>query len=247
MIDSREIEELHPCLQRGVEELRRRLKEKMWTMGVSSTYRDNTYQNYLYSLGRDLPGQIVTNAKGGESIHNYRLAFDIFNNVSSQLYPVRFLGLAGEIWEEMGGEWGGSWSHFPDKPHFQFTGGRSLSYLQTGVTLDKKMRMSWEEREEIDTLNDAFTEFNQWAVKFDYEYWKSACKYVNYLEDLFITIANQLNRFGNWDTTNNVTTLAEAFEKFEDKGIAFDYEYWRKACQYVRFLEPLFIKIANQL
>ncbi|MFK5283429.1 M15 family metallopeptidase, partial [Lacticaseibacillus paracasei] len=41
------------------------------------TLRTIEEQNYLYSQGRIRSGSIVTNAKGGQSIHNYGLAFDI--------------------------------------------------------------------------------------------------------------------------------------------------------------------------
>lgn len=34
------------------------------------------YQNKLYAQGRTTPGPVVTKAKGGQSYHNYGLAFD---------------------------------------------------------------------------------------------------------------------------------------------------------------------------
>lgn len=43
---------------------------------IVSTYRDNEYQDYLYSLGRFRPGKLVTNSPGGLSYHNYNSAFD---------------------------------------------------------------------------------------------------------------------------------------------------------------------------
>lgn len=144
MVNSREVDELHPALKRGAEELKRRLKAKGWNMGISATYRDNEYQDKLYSQGRTTAGSKVTNAKGGQSIHNYRLAFDIFNNVPGNLYPEDFMKSAGEIWEDMGGEWGGSWTSFKDKPHMQFTNGLSLKDLQQGENLGTKVEMKWE-------------------------------------------------------------------------------------------------------
>ena len=43
----------------------------------SYTLRSIKEQNELYAMGRTSSGRIVTNAKGGQSIHNYGLAFDI--------------------------------------------------------------------------------------------------------------------------------------------------------------------------
>lgn len=246
MIDSREIEELHPCLQRGVLELKRRLKKAGWDMGVSSTYRDNEQQDYLYSLGRTVSGQIITNAKGGESIHNYRLAFDIFNNVSGDLYPAEFLNLAGKIWAEMGGVWGGSWTSFQDKPHFQFTQYRSIMELQEGFKMKQRAKMTWEGNEVV-TLDDAFGVYETWSISFDYEYWEGACKYINYLEALLIKIASQFDDLDSVKYKNEDDTLYGAFMNYGAHNIEFDQFYWEKACHYVKHLEALLIKIANQL
>lgn len=144
MIDSKNISDLQPTLQRGAKELIRRMEALGYPVGVSSTYRDNEYQNYLYAQGRTRPGQIVTNAKGGESIHNYGLAFDIFKNVKGQEYSdPKFFETAGKIWQEMGGEWGGSWKSFPDRPHMQFTNGLTLKQLQGGAKMPN-VKMKWE-------------------------------------------------------------------------------------------------------
>src|ERR1043165_556102 len=42
----------------------------------TQTLRTFEEQNALYAQGRTKPGQIVTNAKGGQSYHNYGLAID---------------------------------------------------------------------------------------------------------------------------------------------------------------------------
>jgi len=39
-------------------------------------YRSNKEQDDLYKIGRELPGVKVTNAKAGQSFHNYGRAFD---------------------------------------------------------------------------------------------------------------------------------------------------------------------------
>lgn len=43
---------------------------------VTSGFRSIEEQNKLYAQGRTTKGKIVTNAKGGESMHQYGIAFD---------------------------------------------------------------------------------------------------------------------------------------------------------------------------
>lgn len=146
MINSRSTADLHASLARGGLELGRRMAGLGYPMLVTCTYRDGEAQNALYAQGRTTPGKIVTNAKAGQSIHNYRLAFDICKNVKGQEYSdAGFFAAAGRIWTEMGGEWGGSWASFPDRPHFQFTGGLSLSQLQKGARMPENAVMKWEQ------------------------------------------------------------------------------------------------------
>ncbi len=145
MIDSKDLNDLHPALKRGATELIRRMKEKGYAVGISSTYRDSERQNAIYAQGRTTPGAIVTQLKGGQSMHNYRLAFDIFQNVKGKEFSdSAFFKTAGTIWEQMGGEWGGSWTGFVDPSHFQFTNGLTISQLQQGSTVPQNAKMKWE-------------------------------------------------------------------------------------------------------
>lgn len=101
---------------------------------LTSTYRSCEEQDALYAKGRTEPGAIVTNARCGESLHNYGVAFDVafLENGKpswSDNHPWFTLGLYGEI---LGLEWGGKWSNFPDKPHFQLTYNYSLNDFQNG-------------------------------------------------------------------------------------------------------------------
>ena len=43
---------------------------------ITSTLRDVEAQNALYAQGRTAPGKIVTNARGGDSWHNWGCAID---------------------------------------------------------------------------------------------------------------------------------------------------------------------------
>jgi peptidoglycan L-alanyl-D-glutamate endopeptidase CwlK len=109
------------------------------------TLRTFKEQDDLYALGRTKPGKKVTNAKGGQSYHNYGLAFDIvllvdkdkngtFESASWET-NVDFDGDGKADWQEVvtiakqyGWEWGGDWK-FIDMPHFQKTLGYSVKQL----------------------------------------------------------------------------------------------------------------------
>lgn len=104
------------------------------------TLRTFEEQNRLYAKGRtklyDAAGNrlgIVTNAKGGQSLHQYGLAVDIVlidNKKASWNVYKDFDGDGKADWMEVvdifklhGWEWGGDFRSFKDKPHFQKTFG----------------------------------------------------------------------------------------------------------------------------
>jgi peptidoglycan L-alanyl-D-glutamate endopeptidase CwlK len=101
---------------------------------ITSTYRDNESQNALYAQGRTNLGKRVTNAKGGQSMHNHRVAFDFVPIVNGKAMwdDARAFRRCGVIAQSLGLEWGGSWTSFPDLPHCQYTGGLTLAQLQAG-------------------------------------------------------------------------------------------------------------------
>lgn len=134
MINSRKIEDLNPrvatlcmafiaeCDKAGIDVI------------ITSTYRDNESQNALYAQGRTLAGKKVTNAKAGQSYHNYRIAFDFFPIVNGKAdwNNVANFTKCGEIAESLGLEWAGRWESFKELAHCQFTGGLTLADLQKG-------------------------------------------------------------------------------------------------------------------
>ena len=75
------IKTLHPKIREEVLNLYEKINKLELGKGVrlrfSYTFRTFEEQDSLYSQGRTKPGNKVTNAKGGQSIHNYGLAFDI--------------------------------------------------------------------------------------------------------------------------------------------------------------------------
>jgi peptidoglycan L-alanyl-D-glutamate endopeptidase CwlK len=86
---------------------------------VTQGYRSTAEQNALYALGRTKAGKIVTNAKGGQSKHNFGKAFDICFLVNKKVSYAGNWNKVGELGEKCGLIWGGRWTSFPDKPHFE--------------------------------------------------------------------------------------------------------------------------------
>ena len=144
------IETLHPKLRAEMrtifEEIARALTGKA-ICRLSYTLRTFAEQDALYAQGRNgKKGPVVTNARGGQSYHNYGLAVDIvllkdkdgngtFESASWET-NVDFDGDGKADWREIvaifkryGWEWGGDWK-FTDMPHFQKTFGLSIVTLQ---------------------------------------------------------------------------------------------------------------------
>lgn len=105
------------------------------TVRIISGTRTYAEQNALYKKGRfGNPGPRVTNARGGQSNHNFGIAWDIgiFRNGEylgdSPLYTTAAqAGLAAGI---VGLEWGGNWTGFVDRPHYQMSTGLSISKVR---------------------------------------------------------------------------------------------------------------------
>ena len=79
-------------------------------------------QDDLYAKGRTKPGAIVTQARGGESNHNYGLAVDLCPFTSDKPdwnAPMAVWAAIGAAAASHGLEWGGQWKKFLDKPHVQ--------------------------------------------------------------------------------------------------------------------------------
>lgn len=102
---------------------------------IISGTRTYAEQDALFRKGRfGNPGPRVTNARGGQSNHNFGIAWDIgiFNNGAylgeSPLYKkAAEVGLALGL---NGLEWGGNWVSFPDRPHYQLATNLSISEVR---------------------------------------------------------------------------------------------------------------------
>lgn len=137
MINSRKIEDLHPKVAKMCQEFIKKCDEQGIDILITSTYRDAESQDELYAQGRTKPGKIVTKAKGGQSFHNWRVAFDFVPllNGKPAWNDTALFTRCGEIGESVGLEWAGRWVRFKELAHFQYTNGLKLSDFQNGKTL----------------------------------------------------------------------------------------------------------------
>ena len=136
MINSRDIKDLHPSVAAKAVAFIASCKSVGIDVLITSTFRDFESQNALYAQGRTAPGKIVTNAKGGQSFRNYRLAFDFVPlvNGKAQWSDEALFARCGKIAESVGLEWAGRWKSFKELAHCQDTGGLTLAELQAGKT-----------------------------------------------------------------------------------------------------------------
>ena len=140
MINSRKIDDLHPKVAVMCKKFIAECDKQDIDIIITSTYRDAESQTALYAQGRTKPGSIVTNAKAGQSFHNWKCAFDVVPMRNGK--PVwGTMGKDLELWNKVGAigesvglEWAGRWKRFKEFPHFQFTGGLTLSDFQAGKT-----------------------------------------------------------------------------------------------------------------
>ena len=88
-------------------------------------YRSIAEQNRLYAQGRTKPGRRVTNARGGQSPHNYYLARDYcFTLPHGKVTWNGDWALFGRMAKKHALVWGGSWLRFKDRPHVELSSWR---------------------------------------------------------------------------------------------------------------------------
>jgi len=113
---------------------------------ITEGYRSQERQAKLYDIGRNPAdkSKIVTNAKPGESVHNYALAFDLcINGPDPYLskYPKKQFDETwrkiGETGIQNGFKWGYDWNgnglvdgNDFDRPHFELTYGERVCDLR---------------------------------------------------------------------------------------------------------------------
>ena len=133
MITSRKLSDLDPRTAIKARDFQLECAHQGIDVIFTSTLRDFEAQDVLYAQGRTTPGKIVTNAKGGDSFHNYAMAFDFVPLVNGKAVwdDEELFTRCGEIAESVGLEWAGRWNSFKEMAHCQYTGGMTLAQLKT--------------------------------------------------------------------------------------------------------------------
>jgi peptidoglycan L-alanyl-D-glutamate endopeptidase CwlK len=118
---SRRLEDLHPSVADKAQQLVKLAEAQDIEILVTSTLRPFEEHADLFAICRTKPGDIVTNAKAGESWHNFGLAFDVVPLVNGKVvWDNPFWNRIGELGKQAGLVWGGDFKSFKDKPHFEF-------------------------------------------------------------------------------------------------------------------------------
>lgn len=140
--------ELHPVVRERSNQLIQQAADKGIVMVITDEFRSVEDQDQLYEQGRTVAGNIVTNARGGESFHNFGLAIDFAIKTPSEnvIWDMQYDGNQNgkSDWDEvvemakgLGFEWGGDWAQFKDYPHLQMNFGLTLADLQNGKRPDE--------------------------------------------------------------------------------------------------------------
>ena len=128
----RNIRTLHPSAQRLARRFLSTVRDAGIDARIISGTRTYAEQNLLFRKGRfGNPPPRVTNAKGGESNHNFAIAWDIgiFDN-GAYLPESPLYERAAEIGLVDGIEWGGNWKTFKDRPHYQLATGLTAAQVR---------------------------------------------------------------------------------------------------------------------
>ena len=154
-LNQRRISQLMSDLQQKANQFIADCAEEGVNVLITQGLRTWAEQDALYAQGRTKPGKIVTNAKGGQSYHNFGLAFDICP-IDANGQPIwdtsnKAWAIAKEIGELHEGSidtrldpafvvkviaqdldlvLGADWVKFKDIPHYELTGGTPLSILR---------------------------------------------------------------------------------------------------------------------
>jgi len=135
--------ELNPVVKERSDQLIQQAAKKGIEVVITDGFRSATDQDKLYQQGRSTGGNIVTNAQGGESYHNFGLAIDFALETPSgdvlwdREYDRNENGVADwtevvQMAKALGFDWGGDWKGFKDYPHLEMNFGLTIADLQNG-------------------------------------------------------------------------------------------------------------------
>jgi peptidoglycan L-alanyl-D-glutamate endopeptidase CwlK len=126
-VSTARLQSVSPSLAAKIVQLAVMLADEGIVFRVTQGLRTWAEQDALYAQGRTAPGSIVTNAKGGQSWHNYGVAVDVVP--MDQEPPQPDWNVQHPVWqrlitvgESLGLYSGSEFVCLKDWPHFQVTG-----------------------------------------------------------------------------------------------------------------------------
>ena len=128
---------LHPTLRAELAEIIANIESKGIDIRITQGLRTIAEQDAIYAQGRTKPGKVVSNAKGGQSFHNYGLAVDfcLYHSDGSISFGMHDdMNKDGKAdwmqvvdsFKSFGWEWGDR--GYVDTPHFQKVFGKTPEY-----------------------------------------------------------------------------------------------------------------------
>lgn len=147
MIDSRDVNSLLPAVRDKALHHKSLCAAEGIDIIFTCTLRDNESQALLYAKGRTVVGadanvtrpmgRTVTNARPGDSFHQYRVAYDVAIIEGGRLvwddHPegIAKWSRVGKLGELAGLQWSGRWTGtLRELAHFQDPGGKTLTQLK---------------------------------------------------------------------------------------------------------------------
>ncbi|MDR6544569.1 peptidoglycan L-alanyl-D-glutamate endopeptidase CwlK [Chryseobacterium rhizosphaerae] len=124
---------LHPLVRDEVKQIIKECDKALTgraKIRITQGLRSFEEQERLYAIGRLTSEKKVTNAKAGQSIHNYGFAVDICLIIDGKMASwdtakdwdndrVADWYECVKIFARHGWDWGGNWKTFKDLPHFE--------------------------------------------------------------------------------------------------------------------------------
>jgi len=141
---STDLSSLNPYVASLAKKFLQLTKEHGLDVRITTAFRSWDESDRLYAQGRTAPGPKVSNARGGDSYHNWGLAFDAapYENGQMSTDQQKF-DLMGKLGQDVGLKWGGTFKSIKDYPHFQYTFGLNTWDLLNGV---RAPEMRWARR-----------------------------------------------------------------------------------------------------
>lgn len=131
---SNDLSSLHPFVALLARRFLDLTRQNKLDVRITTAFRSWDEEDRLFAQGRTNPGPIVTNARGGDSYHNWGFAFDAapFENGQISKDREKFIQM-GHLGEQVGLKWGGTFKSLVDLPHFQYTFGLNTWDLLNGI------------------------------------------------------------------------------------------------------------------